>query len=53
MLAVYGIIGGADVGWFSNQSWLTLGGVLLLLVAPRTRVSQPDWSGRPPWWEAR
>jgi EmrB/QacA subfamily drug resistance transporter len=44
MLAVYGIISGADVGWFSNQSWLTLGGVLLLLAAfvfTESRVSNP------------
>jgi hypothetical protein len=44
MLAVYGIISGADVGWFSSQSWLTLGGVLLLLgafVFTESRVSNP------------
>jgi len=44
MLAVYGIISGDDVGWFSSQSWLTLGGVLLLLAAfvfTESRVSNP------------
>jgi EmrB/QacA subfamily drug resistance transporter len=44
MLAVYGIISGSDVGWFSSQSWLTLGGVLLLLAAfvfIESRVSNP------------
>jgi len=44
MLAVYGIISGGDVGWFSSQSWLTLGGVLLLLAAfvfTESRVSNP------------
>jgi len=44
MLAVYGIISGGDVGWFSSQSWLTLAGALLLLAAfvfTESRVSNP------------
>ena len=44
MLAVYGIISGGDVGWFSGQSLATLGGVILLLAAfifVESRVSNP------------
>src|SRR4051812_7012455 len=33
MLAVYGIISGGEVGWFSSQYLATLGGVVLLLGA--------------------
>ena len=44
MLAVYGIISGGEVGWFSSQSLATLAGVLLLLAAfifTESRVSNP------------
>jgi EmrB/QacA subfamily drug resistance transporter len=44
MLAVYGIISGADVGWFSFQSMGTFAAVLALLAAfvfVESRVSSP------------
>jgi EmrB/QacA subfamily drug resistance transporter len=44
MLAVYGIISGGEVGWFSSQSLATVGGVVLLLAAfifVEARVSNP------------
>lgn len=44
MLAVYGIISGGDVGWFSVQSLATLGSVILLLamfIFIESQVSQP------------
>ncbi len=44
MLAVYGIISGGEVGWFSSKSLATLAGVVLLLAAfifVESRVSNP------------
>jgi len=44
MLAVYGIISGGEVGWFSSKSMATLGGVVTLLAAfifVESRVSNP------------
>jgi EmrB/QacA subfamily drug resistance transporter len=44
MLAVYGIISGGEVGWFSSSSMATLGGVVALLatfIFVESRVSNP------------